>query len=301
MDYKEVLIDSQKSGIVAYHKFMLQYHNFENVIANFVEGKDQAYYESRVSNYKKSNSDILFYPCNGRHEVELVKKLIDNNLHLDKKVKTLYFCDNDYGIKNQIQNIFYTDYYSVENYYTSKKFIINVITKIFNISKYDLDYNRCLALYDEKYKLYNEQMIKVNAYCYSIREKEKEKAVRERIDIRKLNFSNFVECKSNIDNFKMKNLNFNELKELFPNDLEIKEEEYNNNINKIDNTKLRGKWELEFVVWFLESLRIAIKNGDNGLQKNDSIKFSFQNEIMISMERFADTTDKLIDYIAKNS
>lgn len=182
-----------------------------------------------------------------------------------------------------------------------KKFIINVITKIFNISKYDLDYNRCLALYDEKYKLYNEQMIKVNAYCYSIREKEKEKAVRERIDIRKLNFSNFVECKSNIDNFKMKNLNFNELKELFPNDLEIKEEEYNNNINKIDNTKLRGKWELEFVVWFLESLRIAIKNGDNGLQKNDSIKFSFQNEIMISMERLADTTDKLIDYIAKNS
>lgn len=299
MDYREILIDSQKSGISAFVKFVLQYHSFENVIANFVEGKDQAYYEFRVSDNKKSDSDVLFYPCNGRHEVELVKKLIDNNLHLDKKAKILYFCDNDYGINNQVQNIFYTDYYSIENYYTSRDFVINIITKVFNINKYDSDYNTCLTLYDEKYKEFNEQMIKVNAYCYTIREKEKK--IGGRTEIKRTKFDDFVDCRSSLDKFQMKNLDFEKLEGMFPNNLEITEEEYNNNINKIDNTKLRGKWELEFIVWFLDKLRIAINKGDYGLQNNAKIRVSFQNEIMISMVRHADTTNNLIDYIKKNS
>lgn len=299
MDYREVLLDSQKSGISAFLKFILQYHNFENAIACFVEGQDYPYYESRVSNNKKNDEEVLFYPCNGRHEVELVKGLIEKNLHLKENLKILYFCDNDYGINRKINNIFYTDYYSIENYYTSRNFIINIITKIFNINKYDSDYDRCLTLYDEKYKIFNEQMIKVNAYCYSIREKEIMNERRTNFGIVK--FGKLVKDMSNLSNFQMENLDFNKLERLFPNNLGITEEEYNENINKIDNTKLRGKWELEFIVWFLDKLKNAINNGDYGLQKNGRIRISFQNEIMISMEKYADTTNNLIDYIKENS
>lgn len=299
MNYKQMLIDSQKSGVSALLEFVLQYHNFDNVVAGFVEGQDFSYYRSRVTENVDANYEVLFYPCNGRSEVELVKKMIDSNLNLKSNVKTLYFCDNDYGIKKKIAGIYYTDYYSVENFYTTKDFIIKILNNIFNISKYNPDYDICIKLYEEKYNIYNKQAIKINAYCYCIRNKEKIENITERTEFNKIKFRDFSN-NLEFNKFEMKDFNFYKLSNVISSSVSILEEEYINNIKQIDYTKFRGKWELEFVVWFLEELRIQIKKGANGLSKNSKLTFSFENNIMTSMKRFAETPEKLINYIREN-
>lgn len=299
MNYKEFLIDSQKSGVSALLEFVLQYHNFDKVVASFVEGKDYSYYRSRVCENVDSENEVLFYPCNGKKEVELVKSMIDSNLNLKEEVKVLFFCDNDYGLDNKKNGIFYTDYYSVENYYSQEEFIKNIIKCVFNINKYNPEYYICLNLFKNKYEEYYKQIIKINAYCYGIRVYEKNNH-KDRMNLNSLKLSDFLE-NDGFEDFKMKKLNYNELKEIFSGQITISNDDYNEYLKIIDNSKLRGKWELQFVVWFLEKLRNEIKNGTSGLNKNNRKIISFQNEIMTSMEKYALTTDNLIKYINENT
>lgn len=299
MNYKEFLIDSQKSGVSALLEFVLQYHNFDKVVASFVEGKDCSYYRSRVCENVDSENEVLFYPCNGKKEVELVKSMIDANLNLKEEVKVLFFCDNDYGLDNKKNGIFYTDYYSVENYYSQEEFIKNIIKCVFNINKYNPEYYICLNLFKNKYEEYYKQIIKINAYCYGIRVYEKNNH-KDRMNLNSLKLSDFLE-NDGFEDFKMKKLNYNELKEIFSGQITVSNDDYNEYLKIIDNSKLRGKWELQFVVWFLEKLRNEIKNGTSGLNKNNRKIISFQNEIMTSMEKYALTTDNLIKYINENT
>lgn len=295
MNYKQLLIDSQRSGVSALLEFVLQYHNFDKVIAGFVEGKDYSYYRSRVEENIDNQYEVLFYPCNGKSEVELVKNMIDSNLNLKNDVKVLYFCDNDYGIKDKKEGIFYTDYYSVENYYTQENFIKNIVVNVFNISKYNPDYNICISLFLNRYEEFYKQIVKVNAYCYGIRLYEKVYN-KKRADFNIIKISSFIENDS-FQHFKMKKLDYEELKKIFSDKIVISNDDYKKYLEKIDTTKLRGKWELQFVIWFLENIRKEIKNGSSGLTKNNKKFISFENEIMTSMEKYAITTENLISYI----
>ena len=298
MNYMQLLIDSQKSGVSAMLAFVLQYHSFDKVVACFVEGKDSSYYRSRVENNTDFDTEILFYPCNGKKEVELVKKMIDENLHPKEDVKQLYFCDNDYGIDSKINGVFYTDFYSVENYYCLEFFIKNVIEKVFNINKHNPEYNMCIEMYREKYKKFHEQIIKLNAYCYGLRLKEKQ-LLCERTDFNHIKFRNIL-INDNFENFSCKNLDYESIKAIVKSEIEITNQEYNEYIKIIDDKKLRGKWEIEFNEWFLEGLRIQIKNGGSGLSRSNRKIISFQNEIMTSMEKYALTTERLVEYITQN-
>lgn len=299
MNYKQLLIDSQKSGVSALLEFVLQYHNFDKVVANFIEGKDFNYYRSRLYDNVNGGNEVLFYPCNGKKEVELVKKMIDSNLHLKDDVKVLYFCDRDYGVYDNIPGIFYTDFYSAENYYSGEKFILNVINNVFNINKYNPEHELCINLYKEKYQKFNEQILKLNAYCFCLRIKEKKESL-PRTDLNIIKFENLLE-NDEFSKFKMRDLNFENINSMFSNETIVSKEEYNSFLEKIDETKLRGKWELKFIIWFLEGLRKEIKNGGSGLTKNDRNIISFQNEIMTSMEKYALTSGSLIEYIRFNT
>lgn len=295
MNYKQLLIDSQKSGVSAMLEFVLQYHDFDKVVACFVEGKDSSYYRSRVENNVDMNNEVLFYSCNGKSEVELVKRMIDSNLHLKKDVKTLYFCDNDYGIDSKLDGIFYTDFYSVENYYSTELFVKNIIKNVFNINKHNPEYDICIDMYREKYKRFNEQIMKLNAYCYGLRVKEKELSSL-RADFNYIKLRDIL-INDDFENFELKNIDYNIIKSMIVSENSITSQEYDECLKMIDETKLRGKWELQFVIWFLEGLRKQIKNGESGLSKNNRNIISFQNEIMTSMEKYAVTTESLIHYI----
>lgn len=298
MNYKQLLIDSQKSGVSAMLEFVLQYRDFDKVVACFVEGKDSSYYRSRVENNVDMNNEVLFYSCNGKSEVELVKRMIDYNLHLKKDVKTLYFCDNDYGIDDKVNGVFYTDFYSIENYYSTESFIKKIIKNVFNINIYNPEYNICMDLYKEKYKKFNEQIIKLNAYCYGLRVKEKElSSLRSNFNCIKLRD---ILINDDFEDFELRKFDYDIIKSMIVSENPPTKQEYDECLKIIDKTKLRGKWELLFVIWFLDGLRKQIKNGGSGLSKNNRNIISFQNEIMTSMGKYAITTESLINYITQN-
>ena len=298
MNYKQLLIDSQRSGVSAMLEFVLQYHEFDKVVACFVEGKDGSYYRPRVESNIDSNMEVLLYPCNGKKEVELVKKMIDENLHPKNDVKELYFCDNDYGIDTKVDGVFYTDFYSVENYYSSETFIIKIIENIFNINRHNPEHSICINMYRERYNKFNEQIRKLNAYCYGLRVKEKQLSC-ERTKFNHIKFRDIL-VNEDFENYSFKNLDYDNIKLMVNSEIGITNQDYIEYIKIIDDKKLRGKWELEFVEWFLEELRKQIKNGTCGLAKNDRKIISFQNEIMTSMEKYALTTQSLVEYIIQS-
>ena len=135
----------------------------DNIVC-FVEGKDQPYYSYAI---KRINDEIktYFYPCGGKSNVENTKKFIFD-YDIDKEHKKLFFCDTDYGLETKIEDIFYTDSYSVENYYTGHVFFISILENIFNYNMLDSNYKKCLDLFNRVYSLYSIEIKKINAFCY---------------------------------------------------------------------------------------------------------------------------------------
>lgn len=294
MNYKDVLIDAQGSAVAAYTTFLFQYYQFDNVVACFVEGQDYPYYNNRVEDIVSKQYEVLFYPCNGRNEVEKVKSMISKNCKFRKNVKLLYFADKDYDLKEKKEGIYYTDYYSIENFYCQREFIIKVLKDVFNINKYNPDYEICMSLFDKKYNIYYNEVLKINSFAYAIRLKEITQNLKE-MDFNKIKFENML-INKDFDNFEMKQFDYLTLKEFFNPEVEISEEEYNNAFSKISLYNLRGKWELKFFIWFLNNLKVCINNGKYNLSKNERIKISFDH-LMSIMASQAITTDNLKKYI----
>lgn len=297
MDYLKYLIDAQKSGVAALMSFMMDYHHLENVIACFVEGKDSCYYRSRINNVVNFSKDVLFYPCNGRKEVTFVRNSLHSNLYPNENVKVLFFCDRDYDLDLKYDDIFYTDYYSIENYYSTRKFVENVLINVFNFSKYNPNFHLALKFFDEKYKLFYNEIVKVNAFAYSARINEK-KYNLPRVDLSVISFSKINKNKT-LENFEMNNLTYQDLVSIFSVDY-VTEEEYSNNLSNIDETKIRGKWVLSFIIWYFESIKNELKSGTNGFIQSNTKIISFTDNIMLSMDQYAQTTSDLINYIRSN-
>lgn len=298
MDYLKYLIDAQKSGVAALMSFTLSYRDFENVIACFVEGKDACYYRSRVMKHVDSAKEIIFYPCNGKAEVIFVRNSLKLNLQPTENVKVLYFCDRDYDLDLKCDDIFYTDFYSVENYYCTKSFVENVLVNVFNFNRYNPNYYLALKLFDEKFSIFYDEIIKVNSFAYSCRINERKNGL-SRKDFNSVSFLKFVEDDS-FDTFKMQSLNYNNLVHIFNVDY-VTEDDYLNNLTQINDSKIRGKWFLKFIIWFLEGIKIELKNGTNGFIKCNSRIISFEDSVMTSMEQYAYTSSTLINYIIENS
>ena len=120
-----------------------------------------------------------------------------------------------------------------------------------------------------------------------------------RKDLSKITFRKFID-NNDFDDFQMKDVDYAFLIKVFG-ETSISKESYESAISSIDISKLRGKWELEFMVWFLEGLKKQIKKGNYNLAKKNNRFISFENEIMTSMERYAFTSKKLINYIKSNT
>ena len=294
MNYKDVLIDAQGSAVAAYTTFLYQYYQFDDVAACFVEGQDYQFYNNRVEDVVSQQYEVLFYPCNGRNEVEKVKTMFSKNCKFKKNVKFLYFADKDYDLKERKEGIYYTDYYSIENFYCQREFIIRVLKDVFNINKYNPDYDICMGLFDEKYSIYYNEILKINSFAYAIRLKEITQNLKG-MDFNKIKFENML-INKDFDNFEMKQFDYLTLREFFNPEVDISEEEYNYAFSKISLYNLRGKWELKFFIWFLNNLKVCINNGKYNLSKNERIKMSFDHLMSITALQ-AITTENLINYI----
>lgn len=294
MNYKEVLIDSQGSAVAAFTMFINQYCKFDNVMACFVEGKDCSYYGNKINKIVENNYEVIFYPCNGKKQVEIVKEMIEHNCNINKNVKFLYLVDKDYDIQQRKDGIFYTDYYSIENYYSQQETLSNILNDLLNISKYDPDYQQAIDLFLEKQEIYRLEISKVNAFAYALRKKEFVEG-KKRQDFKKITFEKLLNNNS-FDDFEMKNFDYEKLKELFNSESYITEEEYTTSLNQINEYNTRGKWDIKFMIWYLNCLKKIIKEGTRGFSKNPRMKIQFDQLMYIASEQSV-LSESLKNYI----
>lgn len=308
----EQMRQSRESYSVAYQKFMLNYKKYNHHC--FFEGKDDPkYYYIRVKNIIINN--FSYYICNGKDNVIKINNIIKKNY---PNTKSMYFIDKDFSNRDlnsdNIDNVYITPCYSIENFYTNEEFIKEVLKNEFMIDEYDDDFNMIINVFKKLQKEFHKKTIILNAWLASYNDKLEQNNSQE---IKRLNIDDKIKP-------ILKNPVLPELKGIKNLD-KINEKSKIDNIFKVDSNLIteeditkkvkffknignfecffRGKFELIFIVSFLEKLKQEVTKKNNrafNLKKRKcDVEFKFNN-ILSSLTQYAKTPICLINFLEKN-
>lgn len=288
--------------VAVFQEYVLKENKIKNSVCYFIEGKDYEYYHSRVKRFANlsNGGKCWFLSCDGKENVIGVRNLIVKNT-FDETNRRLFFVDNDYGIEKIPDDIYKTEYYSIENFYLNKNMVENVLENIFGISALDENYNKAIEYFEKVYGEYSKFAVKMNTFYYTVRKYEKEKGyLRTNLNKKKLTY--FIE-NGELENYSLKDVSYKELIELYGVNFEmdLSEIEKNNSLFCENNhNNFRGKFEFELLKWFLENVKNSIKCGKDGFNENINIAKVNCNEFTMGLlSVYAYTPDSLIDYIRK--
>ncbi|MCI8759974.1 MAG: DUF4435 domain-containing protein [Clostridia bacterium] len=296
-DLYQTMIESLGKDVSVFQKFVLENRKYKDTLFYFVEGEDFCYYNPRIKQYSKSTNHID-YSCDGKKNVIGVKKLIEKKCKIKQNNKVKFMVDKDYNLEKIPKGIYITDYYSIENFYLNEETIKQVLENIMEVNKNSNNFTLCLKYFKKTYEEYSQFAIKLNAFFYTIRVYEK-KRKKPRADFNLKKFSYFVKNTS-LDKFEMKEITYEQLIKDYKIEYNIDIEECNQNISLFkskDHSNFRGKFELEFFKYFLNTVRNAIINGEYGFDKSIVCKYDFYTDTMKMLSQYAYTPKSLIDYL----
>lgn len=306
----DYLLNEANSEHTYYTLFVQSYKKEGKNLYCFYEGYDDVkYYRIRIENITQKEVENWFY-CNGKYNVLKAYELISQHSEYDLK-KILFFVDKDFSEKIENENIYCTPYYSIENFYTSRKVIETIVKdefKINNNTSNNNDFNRIMSFYDELISKFHNETIFFNAWlaCQNDKRKLIKEERRLHIDDKvKKYFNNIVhnDLKTIQDFSDLKNAE--KLKEIFPDAYEIETKELNNKIKefkKLDTNKFfRGKFELQFLVSFLNRIKEELgKKNSSVFSRRYRINLRLEFSSAIStLSQYAETTKCLIKYLGK--
>jgi len=133
--FLQLLTDASTVPVVALHNFLLNVKSNEKTIHSFFEGKtDESFYGTIIRRIKDENYKLKTYICGNKDSVYYQhEKLNSRKL---KNQMLLFFVDKD--IEDIIpyerplsDNIYVTDYYSIENYIVNDQILEQVWAEIF--------------------------------------------------------------------------------------------------------------------------------------------------------------------------
>lgn len=294
------MIKSTEKDIAVFHKFILDYKKFNNMLFYFVEGEDFCYYNPRIKKYSNS-MNYINYRCDGKRNVIGVNNLIKENVIIENNNKFMFFVDRDYGLDEIPKNIYVTDSYSIENFYLNDESVKDILENFIEVNKNTNNYKLSLEYFKKTYIEYSKFALKINIFYYTIREYEKiNKCLRA--DFNKIKFSKFIKNDS-IDSFLMKDLSYKELLDIYKINYDIEENIFKRNsllFNENNHYNFRGKFELEFLKWFLKKIRDAIKNGLYNFDESSVCSYDFNVDTMKVLSEYASTPKSLEEYIINN-
>lgn len=300
-DLVQQMIKSTGKDVAVFQKFMLEYKDYNNTLFYFVEGEDFCYYNPRIKNYSNS-MNYINYRCDGKNNVIGVNNLIKEKLTIENNNKLMFFVDRDYGLDDVPQNIYVTDFYSIENFYLTEETVRNILENFIEINKHTNNYNLCLEYFEKTYTEYSKFAVKINTFYYTVREYEKINGC-PRTNFRTIKFSKFIKNDS-IDNFSMSDLSYEELLKKYDIKYSIEEAHFKKNallFNENNHYNFRGKFELEYLKWFLNSIRISIKDGLYNFDKDLVCNYDFHVDVMKILSEYAFTPKSLKEYIINNA
>lgn len=299
-DLVQQMISSTGKDVAVFQKFMLEYKDYNNMLFYFVEGEDFCYYNPRIKSYSNS-MNYINYRCDGKDNVIGVSNLIKEKLTIKNNNRLMFFVDRDYSLEDIPKDIYVTDFYSIENFYLNEETVKNILEDFIEINKHTNNYDLCLKHFKKTYAKYSKFAVKINIFYYTVREYEKINKF-PRTDFRTIKFSKFIENDS-IDKFSMCDLSYGELLKLYNIEYSIEETHFKKNallFNENDHYNFRGKFELEYLKWFLNNIRISIKDGLYNFDKGPVCKYDFHTDVMKILSEYAFTPKSLKEYIINN-
>ena len=301
----EELRKSREIAPVAYTEFVLTYSKDKKALYCFFEGdEDKRYYRMRIE------QEFENFTCAGKDNVKKVYRMIKEHQEYNG-VKTLFFIDKDYSNEITNNNIYVTPCYSIENFYTTNEVLISILINEFNLKNSDSDFILILEKFYQLQRKFHNDLLIFNAWlsCQNdLREQNSSITYLSINDRVKLYFEGIVKDKLNeIKDFNdLKSIDFIE-NNLFTEAPKIEAKDLQNKINefqsKINSCIFRGKFELKFMVSFLQQLKneIGQKPIKSIFEKKQKCTFEFKHENIIStLSQYAITPDCLRKFINEN-
>lgn len=317
MELLEELRENKNGRTVVYKQFIELYPKHPNCIYCFFEGKmDDKYYGLRIDKYFEEEKEYLC--CHGKSNVLYMKRMIGENSEYNQ-CKGLFFVDRDFDGMIGDEKIFETPCYAIENLYTQRYSMEQIINREFYISKIDENYENICRLYEEAFEQFHEVIKILNVWIYFQREKEKIFKKEKKLHLEKLSRNSlYVLTLNKADNIVKveRKYGLKDLEKMFPEAYPISEEEFQIYSSRIEmmnpGLDYRGKQELEFFCCFLEKvieeLTLCKKNKENRgilVFNSDMQKISLnlsakkQDVHILTLANYASTPKELNEYLEK--
>lgn len=292
----EQMRNSTMRPVVAYAEFMNSTGKLPNHLFCFFEGKDNPYYVPRI---KKYTNDFHPIKCGGRSKVLEVHSLIKNQ-EVYKKYKKAFFIDTDFNETLSLQDpiVYETPCYSIENLFVSGVVFKQILSNEFHLSETTNPlHKKYLELYLERQQEFHHAILLFNAWYACLISIRNKSGTQTGVKLEDKFPRGLIQISINK---VVQNYTFQTLKELFPDATEVCQEDLDIQIQKFNNSSaskaFRGKYEMEFLIKFIDCLLPYSKSN------NEPLKFSFgsslNNQQAISVfSTYAETPESLSEYL----
>lgn len=298
MSEVEKLINATESSTsVAYHRFVLlsESHGL-NSFYYFVEGKDAPYYHPRIQNIVAL--DPIPIKCGGKRKVIEVFDLLNNNQVYNKYI-TGFFVDKDFDDNSSLSSdIYVTPCYSIENLYTQKQVLSQILKCEFDLLPSENQYSIILDLFEKEQQIFHDVIMEFNAWYACLKKKTSNTGVSLDDNFPKdfitLNIGGIV-----------KKYNLSDIENKYSESIKITQQEVSDatlSLKCNPSVYLRGKYEMQFLNTFLNFLveDANVKTKRKYTQKKTA--FKVDRAIMISqLSQYAISPPCLIEYISGRS
>jgi hypothetical protein len=280
MTVEELKKAGNEDLVVAYHEFALFKKNPGSLICCF-EGKDNDYYALRIRAFTD-----YFLPLgsnNKRKDVLYFHRLIAGHKEYEK-YKKAFFIDRDFNPPLAATNppIYETPCYSIENLYVSPEVFERILINKFHLSLTDEEMIAvCMETYKARQNEFHAAICLFNAWYACLMDiknatgKEAGASLDEKLP------KGFVEVALQ---GVTSDYDLEKIKTTFPKATEVETEVLNRKVTEFSNCEqskvFRGKYEMWFLITFVESLLNDSKGEKEVVQKK--IKFNFDNAINLS-------------------
>ena len=233
----------------------------------FVEGKtDTDYYFSKVKGLVGHNH--LFINCYNKKFVLRMYHVIHET---DKDTKKLaFFVDHDYDEHLQLEHVYETESYSIENYYCYKDAFSEFLQYGLHVDKNNAEYQEAMDFYTQEFDKYHNAILELNAWIAVCKAKNNR---NEMIHIDK--FGSSVPVDFLIKEFGgeyKQNYDLDKLNSYYNANPQITKEEHESMISYLRGKDFyqvfRGKYELHFLyelIFYLHYKSCHKKKGEKAI------------------------------------
>ncbi|NMI05449.1 DUF4435 domain-containing protein [Paenibacillus sp. SZ31] len=284
---------------VHWAKFIKLYARFKDDPICFVEGEDIKYYGIRI---ERLIGTANFIESGGKKGV---LKFFEKTKGIEEfiELKPFFFVDRDFDDSLNIQELYETPCYSIENFYTSNSVLERILLNEFKLTRADESFEKCMSLFHDRQAEYHDASLLLNVFIACQRYEERHsKESNNKLNLGEFKITDLFHLSMNRISAKY---DLDSLYEYYNITAKIEDDLLTNKMREFSQMRMRerfrGKFEIEFLRWFLVKIISLAKEGDNEIFPSKiKVKLNITRVNFLSeLSRFADECPLLKDYLSQ--